>query len=86
MCPTILLNSKTLSVRNVRNVTQRTDTHIFTGGGTQPQCNPKNGHTIFAKLRQSSSHSWPELSLIFSVSHPPTHPTGKSFQDILAKI
>ena len=33
---------------------------------------------FFAKLRQSSSYSWPELSLIFSVSHPPTtHPTGK---------
>ena len=28
---------------------------------------------IVAKLRQSSSYSWPELSLIFSVSHPPTH-------------
>ena len=32
----------------------------------------------FANLRQSSSSSWPELSLIPSVSHPPiTHPTGK---------
>ena len=29
------------------NVTQRTDTHIFTGGGTHPQCNPTNGHTNF---------------------------------------
>ena len=27
------------------NVTQRTDTHIFTMGGTHPQCNPMNGHT-----------------------------------------
>ena len=27
------------------NVTQRTDTHIFKGGGTHPQCNPTNGHT-----------------------------------------
>ena len=30
------------------NVTQRTDTHIFTeGGGTHPQCIPTNGHTYF---------------------------------------
>ena len=37
-----------------------------------------------AKLRQSSNSSWPELSLIPSVSHPPTtHPTGKVF-NILA--
>ena len=27
------------------NVTQRMDTHIFTGGGTHPQCNPTNEHT-----------------------------------------
>ena len=29
------------------NVTQRTYTHIFIGGGTHPQCNPTNGHTNF---------------------------------------
>ena len=31
------------------NVTQRTDTHIFTGG-THPQCNPTNGHTETHRL------------------------------------
>ena len=29
------------------NVTQRTDTHIFTKGGTHPQFTPTNGHTYF---------------------------------------
>ena len=27
------------------NVTQQTDTHILTGGGTHPQCYPTNRHT-----------------------------------------
>ena len=32
---------------STHNVTQRTDTHIFTGGGTHPQCNPTNRQTNF---------------------------------------
>ena len=36
------------------NVTQRTDTHIFTGGGTHPQCNPTNRHTNFFYKRNET--------------------------------
>ena len=32
---------------HTHNVTQQTDTHIFSEGGRHPQCNPTNGHTYF---------------------------------------
>ena len=47
---------------------------------------PQLSLSLIAKLRQSSDYSWPELSLIFSVSHLPTTRPGKSFQDILADL
>merc|ERR1711942_432937 len=38
-------NTHKTTHKHTHNVTQRTDTHIFTGGGTHPQCNPTNRHT-----------------------------------------